>query len=857
MPIGDYITSQGMYTPTSETRYTDGYWTYVLTTVDDELYAIITNYTSTNCYVTVPKTVGGYPVIQLGRGPVQIGFNLTTDQILGEPVFSMGSLITLTIPSCVKVIADRACYSATRGAGSQAYLAFEGAVDYIGSNAFYQCTGLKAITFYSDVPCEYIDSTAFSLGSPASGSAECTIYSPSNWAQDVIDSDIYGTLTFEALDTSRAYNPLPKIRYSYAEGMIPEFHIYSEMEFGEGFLTIKIWDDNGYQELVVDSDTAREMELGDNPIGMSLIGLPIYAESTRTVACSEGIALLSIGEDKRITIVEDMVGSEWNIDCDGNQITVTATLLGTSRTTTLDVPEWCYYPDSTGEYGWYDFMQLGNGLYISDAPICFETIYRPDPSNVYILYQNGYFAMGEDPDPVPVLETTVTNSRLTDAHYTMNGVTVPAGSAIAPLSIVSQAEPPVMKIPMVYDPATRRITLAEGATPYGGATTDVNSVKVVFTGIVPDGTNFKARVDFGVQVKTANHVYNHPFVLLEQDNDAWSAVIPNVILRAAGVHGKLPIQLVVANDDYVINSRNTLTFEVTKAFDGESDGSEIPPYDVPEWEIPEGQVPMDEDIHVVQLVYDPSTRKLDFVDETDKYGGATIDCRSVKLQIEGIVSTGEDIFIPIKGGNNQRGTTSSDGDFSVRADFATQVKTDTGQFVRPFVVLQQVGNVWQGMVPQPILMGARETKKLPLQIVMRHGDTIINSRNAVTLDITRAINAMQSIQEVYGPYIMLRDDTWEWIEDFTYKTGSVVVYDGEMYTSLVDDNRGYVPDENNDKWFMLTGVESVVLNGVAGTRTGTVISFTESDLNTAMKLTYAPRTLDETDCATGTVTYDD
>lgn len=365
-------------------------------------------------------------------------------------------------------------------------------------------------------------------------------------------------------------------------------------------------------------------------------------------------------------------------------------------------------------------------------------------------------------------------------------------------------------IRVVYSPTTRRISLAQNTDNYGGATTDTNSVNIVVTGIVPDGTSFKARVDFGVQVKTATHVYNHPFILLEQDNEEWSAVIPNAILRAAGVYGKLPVQLVVANDDYVINTRNTLTFEVTKAVDGESDGDEIPEYDVPEWTVPDGQIPADEDIHTVELVYDPTTRKLDFADETDKYGGSTVDCKSVKIQVTGIVPAGND--------------------FSARVDFATQVKTDTGQYVRPFVVLQQVGNDWCGMVPQAILMGARETKKLPLQIVMRHGDTVINSRNAVTLDITRAINAMSSIQEVYGPYIMYRNDTWAWIEDFTYGEGAVVTYNGEMYTSLTDDNLGYQPDENADKWSLLTGLEGVSLGGIDGERRGSQIIFTSEQV---------------------------
>lgn len=377
-------------------------------------------------------------------------------------------------------------------------------------------------------------------------------------------------------------------------------------------------------------------------------------------------------------------------------------------------------------------------------------------------------------------------------------------------------------IRVTYDPTTRRISLV-GKDNYGGATLDDNSVNIVVTGIVPDDPKFEARIDFGVQAKVRNHIYNHPFVLLEQNGDEWSCVIPNAILRAAGqARCRLPIQLVtLVEKGYVINSRNTIMLEVTQAIDGESDGNEIPAYDVPEWIIPENQTVYSEDVYTVNVTYTPATREIKVDDENSKYGGATIDCNSVRLLVTGI-------------------TPPQDADdFSVRADFAMPVKTAEGMFVRPFTVLEEVTEgTWSCMIPQPVLMAAKEQKKLPFQLVMRHGDTVINTRNAITLEITRAINAMESIQEAYSPYIMYRNDTWEWIEDFTYDKGAVVVYNGEMYTSLTNDNLGNQPDENNDKWALLTGVESIVLNNVVGTREGTVIKFSEADLYDALGLEF-------------------
>lgn len=360
-------------------------------------------------------------------------------------------------------------------------------------------------------------------------------------------------------------------------------------------------------------------------------------------------------------------------------------------------------------------------------------------------------------------------------------------------------------IRVIYSPTTRRISLEKGNDNYGGASTDVNSVKVSVTGIkaADFGENFVARVDFGVQVKTADHIYNHPFVVLERNSDhtppgqshPYEAIVPNAVLNAAGeTRGKLPIQLVLSDDNMVINSRNTIMLEVTNAIAGEEDLASLPPYDVPEWTIPEGQVPEEEDIHLVGVVYDPVTRKIEVSDDNSLYGGSTIDCRSVKLMVTGIEPVGDD--------------------FSVRADFAMPVKVGTGEFVRPFIVLQQVGSAWCGMIPQPVLMAAREQKKLPFQLVMRHGDTVINTRNAVTLEITRAINAMELIHEEYAPYIMYRNDTWEWLEDFTYSEGAVVVRGDRLFISLSDDNLGHDPLETEGEyWAPADNAGVIYLNG--------------------------------------------
>lgn len=344
-------------------------------------------------------------------------------------------------------------------------------------------------------------------------------------------------------------------------------------------------------------------------------------------------------------------------------------------------------------------------------------------------------------------------------------------------------------IPVIYDPTTRRISLTSNTDTYGGATTDVNSVTISVTGIVPEGTNFIARIDFAVLVKVDNRVVERPFILLEQNGNAWEAIVPNAVLRATKDVHRLPLQLVLANDSQVINSRNTIVLETTTAIDAPLSSDDIPEYEMPDWPLPTG-VLESLDVHTVNATYDPETRMLTVVDD-DLYGGATIDTKAVRINITGLEPIGMD--------------------YSARLDFAVLIKEKDKAF-RPFVVLEQINNTWCAMVPQAVLMAAKETKKLPFQLVTRHGNTVINSRNTIVLEITRAINAMESVESAYTPYVMYRNDTWAWVADFTYDTGAVVTYDGDIYVAT-QPSMGQRPSDDSEYWKPSVGEAIVTLNG--------------------------------------------
>lgn len=620
--------------------------------------------------------------------------------------------------------------------------------------------------------------------------------------------------------TGPLVNPTPSLRYTLAKGTIPDFSITTSISRSPPNITFEFT--TGSQSQTVTADQSSLDPTDSASLGS--IMYIVYADEKRIVVQIDGF-LVVIFEDGEIT-QSVSIGS---VSCSDGTVTIHAAR--GYNDITFQAPSWCYYLDPDGDHGLYPLGVLSTGLYGSDdpmCPFCYDIV-----STGTLLYNDYQFAPSGGGDAFPYIENTpsitTSDGKVTAIDWTVDGTTYSAMISIFPITIEPTPETPTMlEIPVVYDPQTRRISLPKGYDTYGGATTDVNSVKLSFTGIESEGTNFIARVDFAVPIKMDNHNVIHPFVLLEQDNDEWSAVIPQSILGATvNNRNKLPLQLVIANDSQVINSRNTIVLDVTQGIDADTEGNTLPQYVVPEWDVTTDTVSDDTDVHVIEVTYDPETRMLTLDNENSKYGGATIDTRSVKIQVSGIVPNG--------------------ADFGARLDFAVPIMVDEREVLKPFIVLENINNVWCAMVPQAILMAAHDIKKMPFQLVTRHGDTVINSRNTIVLEITRAINSAQSMIENYMPYLMYRNDTWEWISDFTYDKGAVVVYNGELYSSLIDNNRNITPPDHTDKWFLLTGIETVYLADEAGTRDGNAISFTSAQVFTAAGFTKTPVTVTELD----------
>lgn len=194
----------------------------------------------------------------------------------------------------------------------------------------------------------------------------------------------------------------------------------------------------------------------------------------------------------------------------------------------------------------------------------------------------------------------------------------------------------------------------------------------------------------------------------------------------------------------------------------------------------------------IDVQYAPKTRQISLPRDSDFYGGATIDSDSVEISVTGIESS------------------SFTENLQVRVDFAVYAQVGCGKTVRPFLPLEEEEpGKWKGIIPTYVLSAATKARKLPFQLVLRDGDRTINSRNTLTMNITRAIDSMRDVQDSLYPYIMLRGENWEWMSNFSYSVGSIVSYKGNLYVSLTNKNLGNIPPgmyETSEHWKLNIGL---------------------------------------------------
>ncbi|MBR5496381.1 MAG: leucine-rich repeat protein, partial [Clostridia bacterium] len=156
-------------TGTAATEYNSGDWKY---TVSNNK-ATVTGYTGTATTLNFPTTLGGYPVVSIGKGAFQNNSKITSVNIpegytaIGERAFSGCSYLkSVSIPATIRYIGDDSSYE-ERGESFKDCIRLETVTFAEGGThnaiikqfSFSGCTALKSIT----IPANYVTIHGFAF----------------------------------------------------------------------------------------------------------------------------------------------------------------------------------------------------------------------------------------------------------------------------------------------------------------------------------------------------------------------------------------------------------------------------------------------------------------------------------------------------------------------------------------------------------------------------------------------------------------------------------------------------------------------------------------------------------------------
>lgn len=186
----------------------------------------------------------------------------------------------------------------------------------------------------------------------------------SEWQNDVINHCYFLILPNKVTYTpsNTLDNPEPySMKYSYAEGTIPDFSINVETDMQTQITTVTT--ENG-TVTINPSDTSK------NTVSYVLLA----TENSFIGAFAQGIIYVN-GEGAMYLIIGATIqcanGQISLVLNEGDAILDASSMSPVSGNVALGTVEWCYYANPNGDYGNYADTQIGNGLYYdSTKPLC-------------------------------------------------------------------------------------------------------------------------------------------------------------------------------------------------------------------------------------------------------------------------------------------------------------------------------------------------------------------------------------------------------------------------------------------------------------------------------------------------------
>ena len=264
----------GYATLHAETATVDGItWSYRVSNGEAEIYndyeAAIP--TSTNGAITIPSTLGGYPVTSIGEQAFSHCYGLTSVTIpssvtsIGGGAFLVcNSLTSVTIPSSVTSIGERAFQYCT----SLTSVTIPSSVTSIGYWAFYSCDSLTSVTIPSSVTeigfsafaCSDSLTSVYFRGAPPTvggtlfDDVTATGYYPQQYAdawQEVIDDKgMWQGLQMlrESTPIPTYQVPIPKVAASFAVTAVGEEQVTLKLAAKKGYVFAGWYKDNAFTE---------------------------------------------------------------------------------------------------------------------------------------------------------------------------------------------------------------------------------------------------------------------------------------------------------------------------------------------------------------------------------------------------------------------------------------------------------------------------------------------------------------------------------------------------------------------------------------------------------------------------------